>query len=358
MTVAAFAAVLLLSGCAGQAGPGDSRDAAPAEVVAGVDCQAPNLNQGMPVYPSAPEPATDAPVRPDAPAAGDVPAGFDPVTLYRCTFMDTVEDEQGLWSAVTVETLTGDFTRLVTALAEPDDEPVFNQACTADMELVPDLWLENAAGEAMRVAWPVTVCGKTKPATHAVVDSFMVTATEKLPLTLITSREALDAGCAMQGSIPLWGGLEQIEWPPLVADGSPAVVAESAGTTPAPGALCLYTVEPGQGELEPIPGADAELQQQLQDSAVFIVNGGFSGAVTLPAATRALLEGAASGDGAPAADCDTVASRFAQVGSSSSGSAVVTAPVTVELDGCERVFSSTGTAWQMSAELRAALAGV
>ena len=347
--VGALAATLLLIGCAGPAAPGE---APVAEVVAAVDCQAPNLGQGMLVTPSVPGLPTDAPVRPDAPAAGDVPAGFDPVALYRCTFMDSFEDEQGRWSAATVETLTGDFDRLVTALAEPDDTPGLNQACTADMEIVPELWLENAAGQAIRAAWPVTACGKTKPATREVVDSFTVTATEKLPLTLIATREAIDAGCSMQASIPLWGGLEMIEGAPL--NSAPATSApQQSATSPTTGDLCLYTVDPGTDELEPIPGADAELQQQLQDSVVLMVGGNFSGAVPLPGVTIALLTGAASGAGVPAADCDTVATRFAQLGTTS-----IVAPVTVELDGCQRVFGSTGTAWQTPAEVSAALAGL
>ncbi|TFD54526.1 hypothetical protein E3T55_03655 [Cryobacterium frigoriphilum] len=347
----ALAAVLLLSGCGGPAAPGE---VPPAALVNGVDCQAPNLSESVLVYPSAPGLATDVPLHPDAPAAGDVPAGFEPVTLIRCTFMDTVEDEQGLWSAVTVETLTGDFARLLTALAEPDDEPGFNQACTADMEFVPVLWLENAAGDAMRVAWPMTSCNKTKPATHEVVDSFTVTATQKLPLALITTREALDAGCTMQASIPLFGGLQNIEYPPLVdANDATPGSAPTASAAPAAGELCLYTVDPGAGELEPIPGADAEMQQQLQDSAVFIVSGSFVGAAPLPAATIALIEGAASGAGVPAVDCDTLATRFGQL-----GSAETIAPITVELDGCERVFGATGTAYETPAELAAALAGV
>lgn len=353
----ALAATLLLSGCAGPAAPDD---VSAAEVVAGVDCQAPNLGASTPVTPSGPGLATDAPVRPDAPAAGEVPPGFDPVALYRCTFMDTYENDQGRWSAVTVETLTGDFDRLLTALAEPDDQPSLNQMCTADMEFVPVLWLENVAGDALRAAWPATACGKTKPATHEVVDSFTVTATEKLPRTLITTREAIDAGCSMQGWIPLWGGLEMIEWPPLhEANSAPATVAPSnyAPSNYAPSAitgdLCLYAVDSGTDEFEPIPGADAELQQQLQDAAVITVSGSFSGAVLLPAATIALLQDAASGAEGPAADCDTVATRFAQLGSTST-----TAPVTVELDGCERVFGSAGSVWQTPAELSAALAGL
>ena len=84
---------------------------------------------------------------------------------------------------------------------------------------------------------------------------------------------------------------------------------------------------------------------------MFTVSGSFSGAVPLPAATIPLLADAASGAGVPAPDCDIVATRFAQLGSAS-----ITAPVTVELDGCERVFGSSGGAWQTPAELSAALA--
>lgn len=89
---------------------------------------------------------------------------------------------------------------------------------------------------------------------------------------------------------------------------------------------------------------------------MFIVSGNFSGAATLPAATLTLLAHVASGAGGPAADCDTVATRFAQLGSVSLVPTFALA--TVELDGCQRVVDASGTAFEAPVELTAALAGL
>ena len=124
-----------------------------------------------------------------------VPTDFEPVAAHLCTFSGSVDDDQGRWAAVTVETRTGDFGPLLSALAEPSDQAGSNQACTADMEFVPELWLENATGEAMRAAWPGTACGKTKRATWKALEMLALTDTVKLPLVLEITRPALDAGC-------------------------------------------------------------------------------------------------------------------------------------------------------------------
>ena len=365
--VVAIVAAMVLTGCAGPGVfPGGSPGGgAPAELVRGADCLAPNLNS-EPTFPG--ETPTANPDHPDAPAPGEVPEGFTPVSLVRCSFFGGFEDEQGRWSAVTVETLTGDFGRLVTALAEPDDQPGINQACTLDMELLPTLWLQNAAGEAMRVAWPATACGKSKPATHEVVATFTVTAIETIPVTLLHSREAIDAGCAMQASVP-WGAGAAVLYPeaplellpggtrddalPSTEQFVPPQPAAPRAPVTGPGTVCFYDVDPVQDDgLDEIPGLEGtDLEGMVLEGAVTIVNGQFTGTSTLAADAAESARAAASGSAVVAAECDLAPTRFAVLDPEPYGQAV-----TVELDGCGRLVAATGEAYVAPPEVAAALA--
>ncbi|MFO7689919.1 MAG: hypothetical protein R6W83_05100 [Cryobacterium sp.] len=355
---AALSAALLLSACAGPGG--FAGGSAPAVLTQGVDCLAPNLSGGDPVFPGTT--ATPDRQHPEAPLPGEVPTGFLPVTAVRCSFLGAFDDERGRWSAVTVETLTGDFGRLVSALAEPDDQPQLDQACTLEMESVPELWLLNASGEAMRVSWPVTACNKTKPGTHEVLSTFTVTQTDVIPVTLLHSREAIDAGCAMQASVPLVPGLAVMnpgERLPVLPDatgtdddGATVVPPQAAQpTTPVGGlgTVCFYDVDPPSSDgLDDIPGWDGGAIEGL----LTIVSGQFSGAGTVPADAAARARAAASGAAPVAAECALVPTRFAVLDPEPYDRAV-----TVELDGCGRLVVSSGAAYDTPATVAAALVG-
>jgi len=185
---AVISLALLLSGCAGLPGYPAATDTPVAQLVDGIDCQAPNLNNGIVAETGSPPPMDITATRPDAPAPGAVPVGFDPVAAYRCSFFGSVDTDEGRWSAVTIQTLSGDFDPLLTALSASNDRPSPNQICSADMEIVPELWLENADGDALRAAWPRTACMKTKPATTTALDQLTVTDTTLLPLVLQVTR--------------------------------------------------------------------------------------------------------------------------------------------------------------------------
>ena len=148
---AAILAAALLAGCAGH----------PAE----------------PVPPAQPTNAVQcAPDDQMLPRPGSVPAGFVPVAVYRCNSQATVENAEGRWGAVEVEQLTGDLHPLLSALAEPDDARS-DGPCPAMAELVRELWLVDAAGNAIRVHYPRTGCGFTKPAVHEALDRLSVVGT-------------------------------------------------------------------------------------------------------------------------------------------------------------------------------------
>ncbi|WP_105035343.1 hypothetical protein [Cryobacterium aureum] len=356
---------LLLSGCAGLPGYPAATDTPVAQLVAGVDCQAPNLGNDWMVYPEGVPAQTDlTATHPDAPEPGMVPADFEPVAAFRCTLFGSLDNDQGRWSAVTVETLEGDFGPLLSALAEPNDQAGLNQACTADMELVPELWLENAAGDAMRAAWPRTACGKTKPAAHAALDTLHGTDTTKLPLVLQVPLEALDAGCAMSTGTPeqslLFGttGLQTYsgevgeDLQPIPVP--PAEIPSYDGIDGA--SVCVYTVDPvpdpDLSELKDIEGM--EFNDEMLGSVLTLGSGTFERATTLPADAAALLPAAASALQVPACTADLT--RFAVLWPERAGTRLDT-PIQVELDGCQRLFVPASEARVPAPALLAALIG-
>lgn len=103
---------------------------------------------------------------PSAADMGSIPAGFVPVSAVECTaFGKNVTDSAGEWRTITQRQLSGDLGPLVKALDEPSDKADGFLACTDDLEIIPDLWLVNAAGKTVRVQWPQTGCQKSKPGT-------------------------------------------------------------------------------------------------------------------------------------------------------------------------------------------------
>ncbi|WP_156109841.1 hypothetical protein [Cryobacterium sp. MLB-32] len=327
------------TGCAGMPGFQNDIEAPVAAVVDGVDCQAPNL--GGWVLPDTARP-TDAPEHPDAPAPGRVPHGFVPDAAYRCSFMASFEDEKGRWSAVTVDRLEGDFGPLLHALSAPDDRFGFTQACTADMPLVPELWLQNAAGEAVRVAWPRDACLKTKPAALAALERLTLKDSDTLRVRLVESRAALDGGCVMTYAAPAQRALLQrtmsVDVVPAAPGATPEPSAAAAGrpTTPSWAGVdgvdaCLYTAEPEQ---EPVDGGSFPEREGLIAQRA----GGFTGATTLATDVAARLLVAASTSERPAPPCETEVTRFAVLWPERYESRI-DAPITVELDGCGRLHT-------------------
>ncbi|MCU6479487.1 hypothetical protein QO003_003957 [Arthrobacter silviterrae] len=94
---------------------------------------------------------------------GSVPPGFVPVDAVECTFDFSVPARTATPGPprMVERHLSGDFAPLLAALAQPSDRQD-GIACTADGEIVPSLWLVNAAGKAVHVTWPVDACGKTR----------------------------------------------------------------------------------------------------------------------------------------------------------------------------------------------------
>ena len=185
---------LAASGCASNAPSGPSGPSEPAaidptvpiaEPVAEIDCR----TEGTWMLP-------DAPATPDPsiPVPGRVPDGFEPVAALRCTPLvpgaegiegraAPVDDTDPTAVVARVERFEGDLDPLVTALAEPDDPVPTDQVCTADLELVAPLWLEDADGRLIPVHYPRDACGKTKPAVHDALAGLEVTSVSEVTIS-------------------------------------------------------------------------------------------------------------------------------------------------------------------------------
>lgn len=126
------------------------------------------------------------PSGPDAPLKGRVPDGFVPVDAVRCIWELPAVSGQATTSPraiIRVEHLTGDYTALLAALAQPSDRGG-SANCIDIAEILPEVWLVNAAGGAVHVQWPLDSCEKSKPATATALAKLTVTET-----TTIEARE-------------------------------------------------------------------------------------------------------------------------------------------------------------------------
>ncbi len=350
-----LAVVLLVTGCAQQP-PAEQRP--DAEVVPAVDCT---------VLPRVTLPS-GAPPR-EAPRAGSIPDGFAPVAAVLCSESwdaEPIEHEGGLYTALSRQTFTGDLDGLLLALSRPDD-PVGLGPCTADMEIVPDLWLVDDQGAAMRAEWPRDRCGKTKQETHEALAALTLSDTASVPDQPI-DREAYETGCAETAPLPTQPfevGLatESIEAPgafpgsvaptaePQQLDGSEPFVPAVPRPAELPRA-CLYAVVPPTPD-EPItvPGLDEPLE-----AVRIALDGLFLLAVDLDRsqqdAVLAALDAPATG-----AECTETPTAFATFPPKRTQEGFAIDPALVaELDGCRRLFAAFQTVHDLPASVADALA--
>ena len=188
----AGAAVVLLAGCAQAVPPvGEPIPMPDAPRLTEVDCRS-EPSSGMMFDPGPFDPGASP--DPSIPVPGRVPAGFEASAALLCVVdwppIEAVDpappSDQGdlgesggpIEPVVRIERLQGDLTALLAALAAPDDAVPATIVCTADLELVPALWLEDDAGSVAPVHYPRDACGKTKPAVRDALAGLDVTATE------------------------------------------------------------------------------------------------------------------------------------------------------------------------------------
>ncbi|MFT2815588.1 hypothetical protein [Leifsonia sp. A12D58] len=356
--------LLLLSGCGNAPGgpSGSVRSVPMAEVVAAADCLAPNLGDGLysePVLPGQTAPAPEEEdAHADAPPAGRVPAGFEAVAAIRCNLHGSVDDAEGRWAAVTAETRGGNLARLLSALAEADDgSSIF--PCTADMELMPPLWLVDASGQAIHVHYPRNACGKTKSGAREAFEALDVVASVTLKRNLIEPRAAIDAGCAVQWTAPSAG------WPALTTPGPPVMTEDGLATIPLEAATagpvvptialrwCRYATEPLAPDTSPAPVA-FEGAIMLR-TGTFVAGGVLDSALT----ARVYVEAAAAVAESGGARCDAAAESFMVLWPADGGAELSwnsETSLSVDLDGCPKLYRAGADPRPISAELLGLLA--
>lgn len=164
---------LLLGACTSGAGTDTPTTAqpthytpAPAALQDRVDCLAPSERR-----------SGSGATSPESKLMGSVPEGFVPVEVVRCLpdYVQPPGPSSKAGPVIAKEQLTGDYTALLAALAQPSDRQD-GVACRADAEILPGLWLVNAADKAVHVVWPVDACGKArgKPDTAKALDMLTV----------------------------------------------------------------------------------------------------------------------------------------------------------------------------------------
>ncbi|KQO46295.1 MULTISPECIES: hypothetical protein [unclassified Frigoribacterium] len=368
--VAAACVGLLVAACA-RVMPGEPIDRPVAEVVgAAPDCTTSGAGFAMPP----PTSDDEAPSRPEPPRSGSVPEGFVPTSVVECGLASTtvLDRPDGLWSSVTETTRGGDLGRLLAALSEPNGRSL--PVCTADFELVADLWLVDASGASMRAAHPVDGCGKTTGDTRPAVAALPVSAERDVPVNLIESRDALDAGCSTSATTPTFVDANDLGVEGLPPDGD-ATDHDDGGATSLPAApalpepavvdpadldrVCLYRVAAPHDEPVPAgsPGvgdADAGFGSGSSVPTKSGVSATFHRVVPLdPTTAEALVEAM---DGPPVGgDCSDRPTSIATLPLSEPGAWPVDVALTIELDGCRRLSAGGGQAHALPPVLAEAL---
>lgn len=153
------AALLLLTSCSSIGSPKQYLPE-PAALQSAVDCSIANGEQAPSPVPA---PAT----------RGRVPDGFVPVEVVTCT-------PDSIVGTVTQAHLSGDYAPLLDALAKPSERggPA---SCLDYGEILPAIWLVNAAGQAVNVQWPMDSCGHSLPGTIEALRALTVTESKSIP---------------------------------------------------------------------------------------------------------------------------------------------------------------------------------
>lgn len=383
-TAPVFAVVfaVVLTGCAALPGGTEQYRHPPAEIADDYDCLVPYPGPGL-VPPGKSGPQEQAPTagrtasaspgsaaspdQPDSPASpdspefpesGNVPDGFAPVEVIRCSALavPAVVDKAGRWTTVKEEHLSGNLEPLLEALNVPSERGG-KMACPAIMEILPELWLVDAAGQAIRPAWPSTACGLSKPGVAEALDGLTVEQTLTHRVSLVEPRAALDAGCSNSWKAPLPGETVLESVPEAsIDDGTVQAVPASPGLLPAPKdvdsmRVCLYSADgPQTPAPEPIPGGDGVFSGQT-----IIASATFTSAHTLDEEESHLLLKVA-GAKPDAGQCETAAPSFAVVWPLHSGQKAG-APITVELESCRRLIPADGDVRKVPPDLLAVVAG-
>ncbi|KRA23428.1 hypothetical protein ASD65_02610 [Microbacterium sp. Root61] len=283
----------------------------------------------------------------EAPAPGAIPAGFNAVAVYRCDIWASQEHPDGtIWSGTLLEKMEGNLDEF-TAAINADNDPTWPGPCPAMLVVVPELWAEGGSGDFIRLSYPATACAQPKPeAVAAALAGLDVVEAGFTPVSLADSPVATAAGCATRATVMTIAAVTPRD---ESAKGSPAGMMPNETATipwepprlPEPTdveglRVCVYAAEP----------ADSTLGQLTDGGAftrVFELDAVRAAAIVDPLRTASAADPA----------CSASATLFVQAHPVVAG--VPTAPFTVELDGCRRVFGPDFRALSVAPELMADL---
>ncbi|MHA6667455.1 hypothetical protein ACX3O0_01150 [Homoserinimonas sp. A447] len=271
-------------------------------------------------------------------SAGRVPSDFVPVSVALCDDFGTVTDEDGVWSGPATRHLEGDLVPLIEALNQADD-PRWLGPCTAHMVIVPQIWLADAAGRAVHVTYPVDGCGQPKTeAVNAALALLEVTAGSVDRQNLTESAAAIEAGCRTQ-----WTPLRVVAPDELAdvpgLDTSPKQPGDTGSDEFATVPLTLPPV--GQLDGMRLCRYAADPNPEYSELVGLPVVGTFTNGSTLNAEEGRIILTAAEYEVMPLIACLRPATEFVVAhplvdGQHAGGT------VTIEVDGCQRLFGTTG----------------
>jgi hypothetical protein len=233
----------------------------------------------------------------------------------------------GIWSYVVEKRATAHLDALAAAL-RADDEPVpWNQACTADLQLVVWFAVVTDDGTWLRPRIPMTSCGQPQPAISAALGA--------LTWTTVTARKGqqVQTQAVVEAEASAGAAGCATAFKDLVA-------IESADRSPTPGPLTLGSPTGAVSVCRYRAATDADGTPMLS----------FVSGRRVSATTAARLAAAVAASG-PVGACTEPHSRITVVQAETSGS------VLVEDDGCHRVLDADTGGWgRASPALLAALA--
>ncbi|TSD46436.1 hypothetical protein FFI94_009860 [Rhodococcus sp. KBS0724] len=151
----------------------ERRNPAPAPqgvVIGQPTCLAPAvLSSLIPVPVLSPEPSVDP-----LPPPGTIPNDFHPTSAVVCEFMEYTADHG--YAVVRQTSRIGNLTAVVEELDRPSAKrPWFGECPTAATIPTPVVWLVNAEGNAVRVAFPVDgMCGNPLPDAYRAIMNLTV----------------------------------------------------------------------------------------------------------------------------------------------------------------------------------------
>ena len=256
----------------------------------------------------------------DPPAgAGLLPEAFEAVAVLECANGVTREDADGVIAGTEIVRYEGDLSEFLDAMAAPSG-PGPAEVCPAVGYGFRALWATDAAGRFAPLSFPLTACGGPREgeplaalARLEVVDRTFSDAVR------VELREATAAGCSTRAGV---APLEILGWTPLETQ-APVDVAEAM--------VCAYEAD-----------APEALDAPAGTPSVIGDGGLFAGAFSLDAESARAVFTAAAAPASPTAarDCGEAASRFVVVHPRATSAGDAPVPVTVELDGCQRVVGT------------------